>query len=318
MQEKTALCPVCGSIRFRVVYRAGSYHCRDLRPQATIAKCAVCGTAYLNDAVHSFQENLYAYYERFAGRSMEELVSPLTLASYHRVLRRLRKHCFLQSILDVGCGKGEFVWAAIGQGYEVEGLELSAEAVSVALSNALPVKQQDLFCREFDDRRWSAITMFEVLEHLDHPMSMIKRVTDLLEPGGILYLTTPNYNSLDRLILGRNWDVFHPEHITYFSTHGLARLVRKLEPRLQLVSVESNNISPQLFKPTLDLIKGLFEGRKLENRQLNRRDLDSTLDLRSLAEGTRLSRQGKRVINKVLSVLGMGATTIFTARKVKS
>ena len=318
MQNKTALCPVCGSIRFRVVYRVDGHHRRDLRPEVTIAKCADCGTAYLNDAVHSFQEDLYAYYERFAGRSMEELVSPLTLASYHRVLRKLRKHCVLQSILDVGCGKGEFVWAALGQGYEVEGLELSAEAVSVALSNALPVKQQDLFSSELDARRWSAITMFEVLEHVDQPMSMIKRVTDLLEPGGILYLTTPNYNSLDRLGLGPNWHVFHPEHITYFSTHGLALLVRKLEPRLQLVSVESNNISPQLLKSSLDLIKGLFEGHKLEKRQSNGRDSELSLDLRSLSEGTILSRQVKRVVNKVLSVLGMGSTTIITAKKTGS
>lgn len=317
MKIHTASCPVCGLKRCRVVYRVDGHRLRDLMPEVTIAKCPDCGTAYLNDAVHSFQEDLYAYYKRFAGRSMEELVSPLTLASYRRVLLTLRKYCALQSILDVGCGKGEFVWAALGQGYAVEGLELSSEAVSVALSNDLPVKQQDLFSSELDARRWSAITMFEVLEHVDHPMSMIKRVTDLLEPGGILYLTTPNYNSLDRLALGQDWHVFHPEHITYFSTHGLAFLMRKLEPRLQLVSVESNNISPQLLKPSLDLIKGLFEGRKLENRQSSGLASDSTLDLRTLSEGSILSRQGKRVINKVLSALGMGSTTIITARKVK-
>ncbi|MCX5937599.1 MAG: hypothetical protein NTW02_05195, partial [Cyanobium sp. LacPavin_0920_WC12_MAG_62_9] len=137
-------------------------------------------------------------------------------------------------------------------------------------------------------------------------------------PGGILYLTTPNYNSLDRLVLGQNWSVFHPEHITYFSTHGLALLMRKLEPRLQLVSVESNNISPQLLKPSLDLIKGLVEGRNLEKLQSHGRDSDSTLDLRSLSERTSLSRQGKRAINKVLSALGIGSTTIIMARKVKS
>jgi len=180
------------------------------------------------------------------------------------------------------------------------------------------VKQQNLFSSELDARRWSAITMFEVLEHVDRPISMIKRVTDLLQSGGILYLTTPNYNSLCRLALGRNWHVFHPELITYFTTHGLALLVRKLEPRLRLVSVESNNISSQLLKPSLDLIRGLFEGRKLEKHQPHGRDSDSSFDLRSLSESSRLSRQGKRVINKVLSALGMGETTIIMARKVKS
>ena len=315
MKNNKVLCPVCSSVRSRIVYRVADHHRRDLRPEITIAKCADCETTHLTDAFHSFQSDLYSYYERFAGRSMEELVSPLTLASYYRVLRRLRKHCSLRSILDVGCGKGEFVWAALGQGLAVEGLELSAEAVSVARSNALPVKQQDLFSSELDARRWSAITMFEVLEHVDRPITMIQRATDLLEPGGILYLTTPNYNSLDRLCLGSKWHVFHPEHITYFSTHGLAFLIRKLEPRLQLVSVESNNISPQFVERTIELIKGLFQGRMNEKSKSYVRESESAFDLRSLSEGTELSRQGKRVINQILSALGMGSTTIITAKK---
>jgi 2-polyprenyl-3-methyl-5-hydroxy-6-metoxy-1,4-benzoquinol methylase len=78
-----------------------------------------------------------------------------------------RKRCALQSFLDVGCGKGEFIWAALGQGFQVEGLELSAVPVSIARSNDLPANQQDLFSSELDDRRWSAITMFEILEHFD-------------------------------------------------------------------------------------------------------------------------------------------------------
>lgn len=99
-------------------------------------------------------------------------------------------------------------------------------AVSIARSNDLPVKQQDLFSGELYDRRWSSITMFEVLEHVDQPMAMNKRATDLLEPGGILYLATPSYNSFDRFLLGAQYDIFHPDHITYFSTRGLARLIR--------------------------------------------------------------------------------------------
>ena len=98
-----------------------------------------------------------------------------------------------------------------------------------------------------DHSSWNAITMFEVLEHVDNPILMIQRATDLLSPGGVIYLTTPNYFSIDRLILGSKWNVFHPEHVVYFSTKGLVRLVAQHEPRLQLMSVESNNISPQLF-----------------------------------------------------------------------
>ncbi len=318
MQNKKVSCPVCCSTRSRVVYRVDAHHRRDLRPEITIIKCAECSTTYLNEADHSFQEDLYAYYERFAGRSMEELVSPLTLASYSRVLRKLRKNCNLQTILDVGCGKGEFVWAALGQGCAIEGLELSIEAVSIARSLGLPVQQRNLFSSQLDSRRWSAITMFEVLEHVDQPMAMINRATDLLEPGGILYLTTPNYNSLDRLVLGAQWEVFHPEHITYFSTRGLVHLIQRLEPRLQVVSFESNNVSPQLISRAIDLLKCLRLGRKTNVSQLAIGETDSHLDLRALSESSRYSRVLKNAINQVLSAFGLGSTTIITAKKIRA
>lgn len=157
--------------------------------------------------------------------------------------------------------------------------------------------------------------MFEVLEHVEQPMAMIKGATGLLEPGGILYLTTPNYNSLERLCLGSKWHVFRPEHITYFSTHGLTCLVRKLEPRLQLVSVESNNISPRLVERAIELINGPFHMPRLESRQSIVRNCDSLFDFRSLYEASELSRKCKRAINQVLSALGMGSTAIITAIK---
>ena len=157
--------------------------------------------------------------------------------------------------------------------------------------------------------------MFEVLEHVDQPMAMIKRATDLLEPGGILYLTTPNYNSFDRFLLGAQWDIFHPEHITYFSTRGLARLIRLLEPRLRLVSVKSNNISPQLVCGVIDFLKNLHLGHKKEILELSIAESGLPIDLRKLSESSRYSRMLKKTINQALSALGMGATTIITAKK---
>lgn len=160
--------------------------------------------------------------------------------------------------------------------------------------------------------------MFEVLEHVDQPVAMINRATDLLEPGGVLYLTTPNYNSLDRLGLGSRWDVFHPEHITYFSTRGLAQLIRRRDSRLRLVSVESNNVSSQLIGRVFELMNGLLGHSRLKDCHLNSEVSCSPLDLRSLSEGTRLTRAAKRCINQALSALGMGSTTIITAKKLKS
>lgn len=312
---KKALCPVCGSKNSFIVYRVESHHRRDIRPAVSIARCRKCGVTFLAETDHSFQEDLYSYYASFYGKSIENLTSPLTLASYDRVLKKLSALTNIKSILDVGCGKGEFVWAALNYGYSIQGIELSQEAVSLACSFDLPVQHQSLFSPELDSSSCNVITMFEVIEHVENPVAMIQRATDLLAPGGILYLTTPNYFSFDRLLLGSKWNVFHPEHIIYFSTKSFVNLVRQYEPRLQLLSVESKNISPQLFYFLRSLLPLSF---------LTRRDRKSTspvgdplpaADLRSLSEGSPFFRGLKRLINLVLTILGMGSTTTLTARK---
>ncbi|WP_413328283.1 class I SAM-dependent methyltransferase [Synechococcus sp. MIT S9508] len=281
----------------------------------SIGRCMKCKTIFLAEADHFFQEDLYSYYKQYIGAKIEDLVSPLTLVSYDRVLKRLCKITNIQNILDVGCGKGEFVWAARNSGYAIKGIELSLEAVSVARSFNLPVQQHSLFSPALDSSSWNAITMFEVIEHVENPVAMIQRATDLLAPGGVLYLTTPNYDSLDRLCLGEKWNVFHPEHIIYFSTRGLARLVRQHEPRLRLIAVESNNISPQLF----GFVRSLFRLPYLGKRNLKSSGyIDDHVvapDLRTISEGTSLLRSLKRLINLTLTIMGMGSTTILIAHK---
>ena len=105
---------------------------------------------FLADAEHYYQSDLYSYYQGFSGSTIEDLTSPLTLASYDRVLNKLSTLTRVNSILDVGCGKGEFVWAARNNGYSIKGIELSQEAVSLARTFGLPVEKQSLFSQELD------------------------------------------------------------------------------------------------------------------------------------------------------------------------
>jgi 2-polyprenyl-3-methyl-5-hydroxy-6-metoxy-1,4-benzoquinol methylase len=308
-------CPVCGGSERSLVYRVDNNHRRELRTVVSIARCMSCRTAFLDDHSREFQGDLYEYYDKYSGRPIEELVSPLTLASYARVLRRASRLTTVRTILDVGCGKGEFLWAAQRQGYKAVGLELADQAVAIAQDLGLPAKKKSLLSEELDGSSWDLITMFEVIEHVDAPSAMIQRAAHLLNPGGVLYMTTPNFNSLDRLFLGSKWKVFHPEHITYFSSRGLARLVRQCAPSLQLISVQSNNISPSLLL-YLIRIAGLFAGGRRNKDSPG--EQDKAVDLRALSEGSGASRFLKRGVNHILSAAGIGSTTILIAKKRQS
>src|SRR5690606_20946181 len=69
---------------------------------------------------------------------------------------------------------------------------------------------------------YDIITSFEVIEHLTYPKEHLEELFRLLRPGGILYITTPNFNALTRYILKAEWSIItYPEHLTYFSANTL-------------------------------------------------------------------------------------------------
>ncbi|TGM16008.1 methyltransferase domain-containing protein [Leptospira selangorensis] len=100
-------------------------------------------------------------------------------------------------ILDVGCGLGFFV-KTIGTtrpGWEAVGYEISEKAVKFArekngLKQVFPgiVQDSGLPKESFD-----IITLWDVIEHIPKPHSLIQYLFGLLKPGGFLFVQTPNF-----------------------------------------------------------------------------------------------------------------------------
>lgn len=66
--------------------------------------------------------------------------------------------------------------------------------------------------------QFDVIVSLEVIEHLPDPHYYIEKFEKLLRKGGALYMTTPNFNSLSRHILGSNWNnIVFPETLYVIS-----------------------------------------------------------------------------------------------------
>jgi 2-polyprenyl-3-methyl-5-hydroxy-6-metoxy-1,4-benzoquinol methylase len=120
------------------------------------------------------------------------------------------------NLLEIGCGDGRFLKLARDRGWQVAGVELSAQAVNMArqkyglnvLSGPLEEVAQGLKNLSFD-----IIIMWGVIEHLQNPLQALKIAKSLLRKGGVLIIYTPNANSIfHRLARG-----------IYFSTKGLIK-----------------------------------------------------------------------------------------------
>ncbi len=84
------------------------------------------------------------------------------------------------------------------------------------------------------DERFDLILMLNLIEHVADPLATLRKATALLARGGVVWLQTPNFRSLDaRIFRHRNWAGYHcPRHWVIFSEAGLRRVLSAagLEP----------------------------------------------------------------------------------------
>lgn len=132
-------------------------------------------------------------------------------------------------LLEVGAGAGFFGKAAERAGWRVSGIEVSPEAVAFARERlGLDVRSEAAEQMSFPPASFDAAVMFDVIEHLLDPRRALEAVREVLRPGGLLVVTTPNIHALSRLGLGRQWAVLSPaEHLSYFSEATLRPLLER-------------------------------------------------------------------------------------------
>lgn len=112
-------CTVCGSKKSTVLLSKFDYR---QTVDLIVNRCNVCKNIYLGSYDEEYADDLYDYYNKYLGKSKEELFSELTKKSYLNVLALISRYASGKSILDVGCGKGDFVDTAMSAGWTFMGL----------------------------------------------------------------------------------------------------------------------------------------------------------------------------------------------------
>jgi SAM-dependent methyltransferase len=151
-----------------------------------------------------------------------------TISIFGGILKEAQKHTKGRHLLDVGAGLGELIAAALELGYEPEGIEISRRQ-SKKLEALLQVK---IHCMDFlkfeSPRTFDIITMGDVIEHITDPTAALKKANSLLTDGGILWISTPNYESgFSRLVQYADPMWNEPYHFTYYAFSGFREILQK-------------------------------------------------------------------------------------------
>lgn len=150
-------------------------------------------------------------------------------------------------LLDVGCSSGAFLASAKKLGCDVQGVEPATRAAESARALGLEVFNGTLQQACFDEGRFDAVTLFEVIEHLTAPIALLQEVHRVLRPGGILLVGTGNSASWTVQALGAGWDYFsidrHGGHISFFNPASMRLAAER--SGFELARVETRNVNLQ-------------------------------------------------------------------------
>ncbi|AHM61404.1 type 12 methyltransferase [Flammeovirgaceae bacterium 311] len=130
-------------------------------------------------------------------------------------------------LLDIGCGTGHFLQAAKEKGWKVEGVEIN----DGARTQAEAALEQELYKHLTEiplTRRFQAISMWHVLEHVYDLGQTLTLLKDLLHKQGSLLIAVPNPQSYDAQVYGSAWAAWDvPRHLYHFSQEVMHKLARK-------------------------------------------------------------------------------------------
>lgn len=314
-------CPLCGSKHSKLLGRKDEIS--RTGGELHLAQCTTCNLVYLTERPEDFTAELYNYYELREHKTQKELYHPITAQRYQQLLQRFSRLTTGRKLLDIGCGEGHFVHTAVREGWAATGIDLSESAIRICQKFGVPARCQDLFDTALEPNSFDIVTLFELIEHVPDPSVFLRRAIELVRPNGLIYITTPNFNALDRRVQGLEWEPIHGEHLIYFTPSTLQKTVTQANPNVEILNLKTQNISAKTLRTLLSrktwqptawsedphntVVKSI-EGEKMEAIQAQENHFRRQLELNPLL------RWAKSACNHILDTTRLGYAMTLLAR----
>lgn len=212
---KTLLCTVCNEEAFKKA------EFDDIK----LYNCPVCGHCFTDaDSLNYFEDYGSQYYETNWGRNPNYKL-------FNFISRYINKVCSSGSVIDVGCGRGDFLvhLQKINPKLSLAGIDLFQPS-KIAGINFI---NGDFITTEFN-HTYDVIVSLAVIEHITNVKSFVKKLYQICNPNGYIFIMTIDNQSflyktaraLKRIGLKQPFEkLYSRHHLNHFSVFSLRTLL---------------------------------------------------------------------------------------------
>ncbi|MBM3929858.1 MAG: class I SAM-dependent methyltransferase [Sphingomonadales bacterium] len=189
-----------------------------------ISQCKDCGLRFTNPRPGPEEIGQYYKFTDYVSHTDEEATGFIN--QLYRRVRRItlkQKEGWINSLIpnqgtlmDIGCGTGDFAGHMQSKGWKVEAVEPDESAATKARAkHGLKVFPEEYL--QSTTQAYDAVTLWHVLEHV-HPLDeRIRQFTSLVKKGGYLFIALPNAEAKDAAHYREFWAAWDvPRHLYHF------------------------------------------------------------------------------------------------------
>lgn len=236
--EISGACPLCGGLSAKTLFFAS----RGAR-RFEIEQCGRCQLAWTRPASGETWEEAQTSSNYYGGGRSKFL---LPLQAIREAAMRSRARRYLQRIsqgdeprvLDVGCAEGRLLSAFHRYGCRCFGVEHPGYPEERFLNpDQITYLKGDTALETLPLKRFDLIFLWHVLEHVQEPVALMKRLRVLLSAKGLLVMAVPNFSGREASAFKGNW--FHLD-VPYHRFHFSESVIRGLATDAGLQIIQSS------------------------------------------------------------------------------
>ena len=232
------ICPVCGYSQ-NTELKYSFEHIKSVI-------CPLCGTLYNNKIPKVQNSGEYLIedienYKQSADEKKKEYRKKRFATERIGIIQNLMDKPLSElNLLDVGCNTGFFLEVAKEHFKEVRGID-NSEKIRAYAEKVTGVDVHITFDETLP--KFDVITLFDVIEHVEKPFKLIHKCWEYLNPGGLLLIYTPNYESFSFEVLKTNNTQYFPsDHLFIINKKTAIYIASKIGAIIPLLETKGTDM----------------------------------------------------------------------------